>query len=171
MDGYGQKDAVSGRFRLRARILAQRYSRARARSHDVATSDGKTHDLLLEIDTELIARGVHKRAGSKVGCPCCVPELHVCKTFPYWRRCRYSYYPDAGYPPYDFVCTEGVWRCTPRLPLPLPSGQLRLDAFSFQPPSATDRHGDATDESLVPQPHNIIFQEDDVDDHLDRFFD
>ena len=101
----------------------------------------RAQELLVEVDTSLIAQGAHKRHGSRVGCPCCVPELHVCRSFPILRRCCYCS------PPYEFVCTEGVWRCkgqwncpliTISLSPPLPSGQLSLDAFSFRPTSASN---------------------------------
>jgi len=99
----------------------------------------KAQELLVEVDAGLIDQGAHKRAGSTVGCPCCVPELHVCQSFPALRRCNYHC------PPYEFVCTKGVWRCTGQwsdslftvgLSPPLPSGQLRLDALFFRTTSA-----------------------------------
>ena len=105
-------------------------------THGRFKGNAKAQELLVEIDTGLIAQGAHKRAGSRVGCPCCVPELHVCKSFPILRRCSVSY------PPYDFVCTEGVWQCTgqwndPVIIVRTPPSQLCLEEYSFQPDLAS----------------------------------
>ena len=129
--------------RVRLFMLLQR---ERMSGHKRFKGNTKAHELLVEVDTGLIAQGAHKRADSTVGCPCCVPELHVSKSFPVLRRC-------SCYPPYEFVCTEGVWRCTGQwnkpvitvgMPPPLPSGQLTLDAFSsFRPASPSNASSSA----------------------------
>ena len=68
----------------------------------------KARDLALEIESDLIAQGVHNRFGSMVGCHCrcCfgLTGLHMCRFLHPFRQCRR--------PPYNFVCSEGVWRCT-----------------------------------------------------------
>ena len=79
--------------------------RIRRGGHWGTRSNVKFQTILQHIDSDLIARGVHLRPMSTVGCACCVPEFHVRACW-----CRRNQGCNPSFSP-RFQLHDGRWSC------------------------------------------------------------